>query len=214
MTEYMTDEEQVERIKKWWSDNGGAVIAGLVIGIGGLAGWRFYTDYKANQAAEASAHFSQMISALDSSQADQAIEQANVVLNDYSSTPYAQLAQLALAKAYVSSEKYEQAAQTLQKLVDESTEPSLQTIARLRLAEVQLQLGQPDQALQTIDVAHPQQFNAAAEELKGDILASQGQKEQAREAYQKARMANPPAANPNFLRQKLDNLGVSTTMQG
>lgn len=214
MTEYMTDEEQVERIKKWWSDNGGAVLAGLVIGIGGLAGWRFYTDYKTNQAAEASAHFSQMINALDSNQSDQAIEQANIVLADYSSTPYADLAQLALAKAYVSSEKYDDAAQTLEKFIAETSEPSLQTIARLRLAEIQFQLGQADQALKTIDVEHPQQFSAATEELKGDILASQGQAEQAREAYQKARIANPPAANPNFLQQKLDNLGVSTGMQG
>ena len=54
MNEYVTDDEQVERIKKWWSDNGSSVVAGLVIGIGGLMGWRYWVDYKDNQAAEAS----------------------------------------------------------------------------------------------------------------------------------------------------------------
>jgi predicted negative regulator of RcsB-dependent stress response len=209
MTEYMTDEEQVERIKKWWADNGSSVIAGLVIGIGGLGGWRFYVDYTTTQAAEASSHFTQMVSSLDANKSDVAIEQANLVVSDYGSTPYADLAQFALAKAYVSSEKYEEAAQTLQKIIDDSSEAPIQAIARMRLAAVQQQLGQLDQALKTIEVEYPQQFSAAVEELKGDILASQGHAEQARAAYQKARMANPPAANPQFLQQKLDNLGVS-----
>jgi FimV-like protein len=208
MTEYMTDEEQVERIKKWWSDNGSSVIAGLVIGIGGLAGWRFYVDYTTTQAAQASAHFNQSLSSLDASQSDSAIEQANLVLSDYASTPYADLAQFALAKAYVESEQYEQAAATLQKVVDEASETGIQMIARMRLAAVQQQLGQLDQALSTVKVEYPEQFTAAVEELKGDLLASQGKVEQAREAYQKARLANPPAANPQYLQQKLDNLGT------
>lgn len=210
MTEYMTDEEQVERIKKWWSDNGSSVIAGLVIGIGGIGGWRFYVDYKTTQAAEASAHFSNMVSALDNKKSDAAIEQANIVLSDYSSTAYAELAQLALARAFVDAEKYDQAAQQLQLLLDSSSEDALKLIARKRLAAIQLQLGQMDMALKTLDVAYPEQFAAAFEELKGDILAKQGNADQAREAYQKARLANPPAANPEFLQQKLDNLGVSS----
>lgn len=209
MTEYMTDEEQVERIKKWWSDNGSSVIAGLVIGIGGLAGWRFYVDYQTNNAAEASAHFNQALSSLEANKTDATLEQANLVLGDYASTPYAELAQLALAKAYVASEKYEEAAQTLQKLIDDSNEEGMQTIARMRLAAVQQQMGQLDQALSTLGAEYPEQFSAAVEELKGDLLAAQGSAEQARAAYQKARMANPPAANPQYLQQKLDNLGVS-----
>jgi predicted negative regulator of RcsB-dependent stress response len=210
MTEYMTDEEQVERIKKWWAENGSSVIAGLVIGLGGLAGWRFYVDYKTTNAAEASSHFNQMITALDANKTDAAIEQANLVQGDYASTPYSALAQFALAKAYVSSEKYQEAAQTLQKLIDDSSEPTIQVIARLRLAAVQQQLGQLDQALKTLEIDYPQQFSAAVEELKGDILSAQGQIEQASAAYQKARIANPPAANPQFLQQKLDNLGVTS----
>jgi predicted negative regulator of RcsB-dependent stress response len=210
MTEYMTDEEQVERIKKWWSDNGSSVIAGLVIGVGGLFGWRIYVDYKTTNEAEASSHFTQMVGALDANKSDSAIEQANLVLADYSSTPYAELAQFALAKAYVSSEKYDQAAEILQKLMADSSEATIQAIAGIRLAAVQQQLGQLDQALKTIEKEYPQQFSAAVEELKGDILAAQGQTEQAKVAYQKARMANPPAANPQFLQQKLDNLGVSS----
>ncbi|MEW8396328.1 MAG: tetratricopeptide repeat protein, partial [Candidatus Thiodiazotropha sp.] len=40
MSEYQTEEEQVEAIKRWWKENGTSVIAGLVIGLGGIFGWQ------------------------------------------------------------------------------------------------------------------------------------------------------------------------------
>ncbi|MBT4452093.1 MAG: tetratricopeptide repeat protein, partial [Gammaproteobacteria bacterium] len=66
MNDFVTDDEQVERIKNWWSDNGSSVIAGLVIGIGGLMGWRYWVDYQTNVAAEASSHFANMVSSVES----------------------------------------------------------------------------------------------------------------------------------------------------
>ena len=76
MNDFATDDEQVERIKNWWKDNGSSVIAGLVIGIGGLLGWRYWVDYKANVAAEASAHFATMVSSIESNKEDVAIDEA------------------------------------------------------------------------------------------------------------------------------------------
>lgn len=208
MTDYLTDDEQVERIKKWWSDNGSSVIAGLVIGIGGLSGWRFWVDYQENQAAAASAHFTQMMSSLESSNNDTAIEQANIILGDYSSTAYADLAQLSLAKAYVESNEFNKAEQALQLLVDTTKETTLQMVARKRLAVTLQQQGKLDQAIEVLDVDYPQQFAAAFEELKGDIFAAQDNGTQAREAYQRARLAQPPAPNSQFLQQKLEDLGA------
>ena len=70
MNDFVTDDEQVERIKNWWSDNGSSVIAGLVIGIGGLMGWRYWVDYQTNVAAEASSHFANMVSSVESNKND------------------------------------------------------------------------------------------------------------------------------------------------
>jgi predicted negative regulator of RcsB-dependent stress response len=207
MTEYVTDEEQVERIKKWWADNGSSVIAGLVIGFGGLAGWRFWVDYKDNLAAEASAHFSDMVAALDSSKHDDAIKQANIILDEYSSTPYADLAQLSLAKAFVEGARFEDAERQLKSLVSSTSEYTLEMVARTRLAAVQMQLGKLSEALSTLDVKYPAQFTAAFEELKGDIHAAQGDKVAAREAYQRATTAEPAVPDIQFLQQKLDDLG-------
>ncbi len=209
MTEYVTDEEQVERIKAWWKENGSSVIAGLVIGIGGLTGWRFWVDYQTTQAGEASAEFAEMIDAIGSGQNDTVISRANVLFDDYASTPYADLARLSLAKVYVESDDYAQAAQQLQLLIDQTREQGLEMIARMRLAAVQMQLGQVESALTTLNVAYPVQFAAGFEELKGDIMVQQGDTSAAREAYQKARLANPPVSDPQLLQRKLDDLGVS-----
>jgi len=209
MTEYLTDEEQVERLKKWWKDNGSSVIAGLVIGIGGLSGWRFWVDYKTNVAAEASAHYSQMVTSLQGSQHDNVIEQANIILDEYSSTAYADLARLSLAKAFVEGGEFGQAEQQLDLIVETSQETALVMIARKRLAAVLYQQGKHKQALDVVSVDYPRQFTAAFEEMKGDILSAQGDSAAAAEAYQKARLAQPAAPNAQFLQQKLEDLGIS-----
>ncbi|MBC8211193.1 MAG: tetratricopeptide repeat protein [Gammaproteobacteria bacterium] len=210
MNDYVTDEEQVERIKKWWSDNGSSVIAGLVIGVGGLLGWRGWVDYKTNIAAEASSHFVTMVSALESGNNDSAIESADIILNDYSSTAYANLARLSLARAFVQAKEYDKAASQLQSLVNSKPDISMEMLARKRLAAVLFQQGKLDPALQVLKVDFPKQFAAAFEELQGDILTAQGNASSAREAYQRAQLAQPASPNPQFLQQKMEDLGLTS----
>lgn len=209
MNDFVTDDEQVERIKKWWSDNGSSVMAGLVIGLGGLFGWRYWVDYKANVAAEASAHYASMVSDVESNQKKSAIDEGYQIIDNFDSTPYAQLARLTLAKVYVESAEYDKAEQQLQSIIDAGVEKPLEMLARKRLSLVLLQQNKLDQSLQVLNVEFPKEFAAAFEEQKGDILATQGNKEGAREAYQRARLAQPASANPQFLQQKMDDLGVS-----
>jgi predicted negative regulator of RcsB-dependent stress response len=208
MNDYVTDEEQVERIKKWWSDNGSSVIAGLVIGVGGLLGWRGWVDYKTNQAAEASSHFVTMVNSLENANNDSAIESADIILKDYSSTAYADLARLSLAKAFVEAKEYDKAASQLQSLVNSKPDISMEMLARKRLASILYQQGKLDQALEILKVNFPKQFAAAFEELQGDILAAQGKASNAREAYQRAQVAQPASPNPLFLQQKMEDLGL------
>lgn len=209
MNDFVTDDEQVERIKKWWSENGSSVIAGLVIGVGGLFGWGYWTDYKANIAAEASAHFASVVSSIESNNNEQAIDEAFKILDNYSSTAYADLARLSLAKVYVETKDYEKAAQQLQSLIDAKPDISMEMLARKRLSAVLLQQGKLEQSFAVLNIDFPPQFAAAFEELKGDIHVAQGNSLQAKEAYQRARLAQPSAANPKFLQQKIDDLGLS-----
>ncbi len=209
MNDYVTDDEQVERIKKWWADNGSSVIFGLVIGIGGLVGWRYWVDYRLNTNAEASIHFDNMIQAVENKNRQQAIDEGFKIIDEYDSTAYAELAHLTLARVYVEQKEFDKAAQQLQAVIDSKPEQPVEMLARERLAAVQLQMGQLDQALATLNVEYPKPFAAAFEELKGDILAAKGDVQAAKAAYQSAKLAQPAPANPQFLQQKMDDLGAT-----
>lgn len=209
MNEFVTDDEQVERIKKWWSDNGSSIIAGIVIGVGGLVGWRYWVDYRADTASEASVHFTSMIGALENSNLERASEQAHIIVDDFPSTAYADLARLSLARVYSEAKEYSKAGQQLTVLLDQKPDTHMEMITRQRLSAILLQQGKTKDALDVLNVDFPQQFAAVFEELTGDILAVQGEASLAREAYQRARLAQPAVANPQFLQQKMDDLGLS-----
>ena len=209
MNEFVTDDEQVERIKKWWADNGSSVIFGLVIGIGGLVGWRYWVDYRNNVNAEASMHFDSMVQAVQQRNSKTAIDEAMNIIDDYNSTAYAELARLTLARVYVDEKQFDKAAQQLQAVIDSKPEQPMEMLARERLAAVQLQMGKLDDALATLNVDYPKQFAAAFEERKGDVLAAKGDIAAAKAAYQSAKLAQPAPANPQFLQQKMDDLGAT-----
>ncbi len=204
-----TDEEQVEKLKKWWQENGRSVIAGVVIGVGGLFGYRFWVDYQNTVAEEASLHFDEMVQALENNKYDAVQIRANNLLTDYSSTEYAILARLALARLHVDKGEFEKAGEQLQQVVGTVDKQPLGYLARKRLATVQLQMSLTDKALTTLAVDFPPEFGAGIDELKGDIYTEQGKTAEAAESYRKALRGSPGPANSEFLQQKLDDLGLT-----
>ena len=60
MEVYTTEEQQVEVIKNWWKENGTSVIAGTVIGLVGLFGWRYYTEHQQTTQEAASQAYNEM----------------------------------------------------------------------------------------------------------------------------------------------------------
>jgi predicted negative regulator of RcsB-dependent stress response len=204
-----TEEEQVERLKAWLKENGLSIVLGIVIGVGGIAGYNYWRHVQETTAAEASDHYALMLEALEAD-ADGALqEQANILLADFGSTDYALLAQLALARMHVENADFAAAAAALQQIIGSAGQQPLAYIARTRLAAVQLQSEQYDQAMATLAVEFPDQYSAVVDELRGDALALQGKTAEAIAAYRKAQNGQPQPANPDFLRQKLNDLGSS-----
>ena len=134
-------------------------------------------------------------------------QQANILLADYGSTEYALLAHLALARMHVDNGDFNEAEAALQQVIGSAAQEPLAYVARTRLAAVQIQTEQYDQAITTLAVDFPEQFSALVDELRGDALASQGKTAEAVAAYRKAQNAEPQPANLEFLRQKLNDLG-------
>ena len=180
---------------------------GIIIGVGGIGGYNYWQHYQETTAAEASDHYTKMMAALTTDNDDQVQQQAEILLADYAATDYASLASLALARMQVENGDFAAAIEALQPLVGSEAQQPLAFLARARLAALQIQLEQYDQALATLNAEFPSQFTGLVDELRGDALAMQGKADEAIIAYRKAQLAEPQPANPEFLQQKLNDLG-------
>ena len=205
-----SEEEQVEKLKAWLKENGMSIVLGIVIGVGGLSGYRFWVHVQETTAAEASSHFSALMAALDAGDAATVQARSRTLIDDYGSTEYALLAQLALARQQVEGGEFEDAARSLEQIVGSAAQNPLAYLARLRLAAVQLELDRFDAALGTLAAEFPDEYTARVEELRGDVLARQGETEAAAAAYRNAQGADPGPADAEFLRQKLIDLGTGS----
>ncbi|TCT23925.1 YfgM family protein [Thiobaca trueperi] len=202
---YETDEEKVEAIKKWWKENGVSVMAGVLIGFGAIYGWRFWGEYRENVAAQASSTFEQVLNNATANQTDAVVQQADVLKDEFGSTPYATLGSLVAAKALYQSGKTAEAIAALQETIKQAPDPALASIAALRLARIQVAEGQLDEATATI-AAHDKSTAFAGEfaAVRGDIAAARGDHAAARVAYEQA--IEKGSGLSQLLRLKLDNL--------
>lgn len=199
MDVYTTEEQQVEAIKKWWRDNGKAVVLGAVIGLGGLYGWRYYQAEMETSREQASDAYTQVVSALVAGDA-QAEEKAATFIKDHEGA-YTSLLALQLAKSFVEAGDLTQAAEQLRR-VQSSKDDTLKTLATVRLARVEAELGNYDAALSQLNSVTADSWKAQVEELRGDIELRRGDEVAARSAY----AASIAAATNPVVQMKLDNL--------
>ncbi|NEX17087.1 MAG: hypothetical protein C1943_10760 [Halochromatium sp.] len=211
MAELTTDDEKVEAIKKWWKENGVAVVTGILIGLAAVFGWRAWINHQDQVGQRASLAFEQLLMAASSGQHESAIKQAEALADDHAGTPYVALADLALAKVRVEQNDLEGAAAALRAAVDRAPDPSLATLAAFRLARVLIASDALDEALRVIErYDDGGAFSADFAGLRGDIALAKGQVAEARTAYEAARAGHaglsrlielklqdlPAAANP------------------
>ena len=208
MAEHETEEEQIRALKEWWRENGRSVIAGVVIGVGTLVGWKGWGIYQEQQAMEASDRYNNMRSAILAQNLDSVVAQAQELKDNYASTPYASWGALLVAKAKESKGETEQAIENLQWAVDNSKQQTVKNLAQLRLARLYIAAEQLAQAEQLLDQDYPDAYKSLHQELMGDLFAQRGNHERAREAYDAA-ISAAEASEIEFLKMKRDNLGLS-----
>ena len=202
MEQFATEEQQVEAIKRFWSEHGTSLIVGAVLGLAGLFGWQYYSDSQIAAKESASQSYQAALESLVNEQNSQPIE---AVINA-DATGYANVAGLLAAKQAVDDGNLESAATYLKGVAGSAADESLKQVANVRLARVQLALQQYDNALTTIESVTDEAFTAQVDEVKGDIFSAQGNFDKARIAYSSALEKN---INNRLLQMKLDNLAVS-----
>lgn len=209
--QYETEEQQIEAIKRWWKENGTMVIAGIVLGLGAIFGWRYYGNMQQQHNQMASAMYDNvMSSAMLNSNLDEQQTRVNKLMAEFEDTPYASLSALILAKQQVQQGELSQAAQQLEWVIKNAERPEVQHIARLRLIRVLYSSGKYDQALALAEIDYPASFAALYEELKGDLYVARGDLDQARAAYDSALLHSQDQPN-RWLQLKRDDLGNTRT---
>jgi predicted negative regulator of RcsB-dependent stress response len=203
---YETEEQRVEAIKKWWSENGKSVIAGVVLGLGLLFGWQGWTQYRDTQREEASAIYTELTRAVENGNAAKVHEVTRDLQENYAATPYAGQATLKDAQLLADAGKLDEAQATLNWAVNNANQQVIQDLAHLNLAKIYIAKGVYEQALAELKAVEAVAYLSMVEEIRGDALRAQGDISGAREAYDRAILTAGGAAS-DYLHMKRDNLG-------
>ncbi len=202
------EQEELEKLKRWWKTYGNALLLGIALGLAILFGNKYWTDYRQQQAEAASALYDELLVQADKKSYEDARASGTRLMDEYDSTPYAGLAALVLARISYEAQQVEEARRHLQWAVDRARDEGVRHVARLRLARLLAAAGEIDKALALGEVKDVAGFEAKYAELRGDLLAAKGDEAGARSAYGQA-LARIGEAAPYraVLQMKLDSLG-------
>ncbi|MGY6272388.1 YfgM family protein [Achromobacter denitrificans] len=184
----LEEQEKLDAIKAWWARYGTLVVtlaAVVALAWGGWWGWKAYQAHRANQAM---GYFEALEDAARLGGADSAVRiktAAATLRDEYPATGYAARGALVAAQALQAQKDDAGARQQLEWLAAQGKNPSMQAVARLRLAGMMLDQKQYDAALAQLN-SPPPAFAALYADRRGDILAAQGKREEARAAWQSA----------------------------
>ncbi len=185
MDELLSEKEQLEQFRAWWSEYGMYVIGGIVIGAGLLFGIGQYKDRKLQAQLEASVAFESLIEQVADGDLVDAEATAAEIHTSYAKTTYAGQAGLAMARLYMDKNRDQDAVEALLSVINSGADKELKHVARLRLARIYLY---QDKAQEVVDLlskqdSHP--FAAAYGEVLGDAYTALGRIAEAQDAYQK-----------------------------
>ncbi len=208
METYTTEEQQVEAIKKWWKENGASVIGGIVLGLAAVFGWKAWVGYQAEVGEQASVLFEQLANSVNAGSGEAAAAQAEQLISEYESTPYALFAALAQAKVQLEAGDAAAARERLEWVLAQTDQPGIQQLTRLRLARLQLSEGDAAAAAATLEGIEAGAFGGEFANLEGDIAVASGDLAAARIAYEHALQND--VGNSRLVQMKLDDLAVGS----
>ncbi len=194
MAEHLSDQEQIENLKRWWQENGRQLLLMVVLVLGGWFGWQQWQDVHQQKAADASLVFAEIIDLvqaeniadLNSEQQERLTTLADSLRGEYSDSQYAQYATLALARLAVARNELDEAAGFLQEVINSASDRELAALTRARLARVRLAQKQYPGVLEVLDVDVETAMRGLYAELRGDAYYHLEDYPAARAAYQLA----------------------------
>lgn len=188
MDDLLSEKEQLEQIRNWWSVYGGYVIFGVAAGALLLFGINYYQNSKMNAQLEASSLYQELTNDVVAGKLDEAEVTAGVLAASYAETPYAAQAKLAMARLYMDKNRDEDAADTLRELLASDNSDAIKHVARLRLAKILLYQDKPQDVIELLADQDNAAFAAVYGEALGDAYAALERFDDAEAAFQRVLM--------------------------
>ena len=206
----LQEQEQLDALKAFWNKQGNLITWVLVLVLAAFAGWNGWQWYQRDQAQKAAAMFDELDRAAAAGDAERAGRVFADLRERYPRTAFAQQGGLLAARVQFEKGQGDAARATLNWVADNAIEDEMRTVARLRLAALQAEAKQHDDALKTLAAAPAPGFEALVDDRRGDILLAQGKTAEARAAYQAAYKAMGERADyRRLIEAKLTALGAA-----
>lgn len=186
MSVYMTEEEQLDAIKRWWAKYANVITLILSIVLLIAAGFKYWSWHEDKVKMQASNAYEHLMIAFSSNDNKAVRSYANQLMSEYGDTVYADAARLTLAKLYVSRDNYEKARELLQTVASKSKMIALKQVATIRIARLFVAEKAYDKALAELATVKDKAYMPVVNELKGDIYAATGKYQQAVVSYKEA----------------------------
>lgn len=211
MSVYMTEEEQLEAIKKWWNKYSNLVTVVLSLILLSIAGYKYWHWHQEKISMQASNAYEQLMVAFSNQNNKSVRAYANQLINEYGETVYADAARLTLAKLYVAHDQYNKAVKMLEYVANNSKMTALKQVAKIRIARLLVAEKSFDKALAELAPVVDMAYMPVINELKGDIYTATGKYQQAIISYKEAisEVRNNGMGNL-FLEMKTNELAALT----
>ncbi len=182
----LQEQEQLDALKAFWKTYGNLITWVLILALGAYAAWNGWQYWQRDQGIKAGAMFDELERAAIAGDADKAGRVFADLKERFPRTAVAQQGALLAAKTQFEKGQADAAKASLSWAAENAVEDEMRTIARLRLAALQADAKQYDEALKSLEAAKAQAFEGLVADRRGDILMLQGKKDEARAAYQAA----------------------------
>ncbi|MES2241529.1 MAG: tetratricopeptide repeat protein [Pseudomonadota bacterium] len=182
----LEEQEQLDELKHFWKQYGDLITWALIVIFGAFAAWNGYNYWQRDQSAKAAMMYDEVERAAQSGDTSRLDRAMTDMKERFAGTAFAQQAGLLAARTYYDKGNIDAAKASLSWVAGKSADEGYQAIAKLRLAGLLLEAKVYDEALQQLSGTFPKDFIALAADRRGDILAAQGKKNEARAEYEKA----------------------------
>jgi predicted negative regulator of RcsB-dependent stress response len=202
----LSEKEQIDKMRAWWSDYGLYVVGGIVLGAAILFGINYYQTQKVNAEIAASALYDDLTEYVTGGDLEAAETTAAELDSDYGNSSYAAQSKLAMARLYMDKNRDQDAAEALNELLEMNGFEHIQHVARVRLAKVLLYQGRPEEVLTLLEGKENEAFAARYAEELGDAYVALGRYDEARTSYQAALGEAQPTIDQGLVQLKLMDL--------